>query len=379
MIKKEISEIRKQCNKSDYSFTRLCGCYVHGEEKEMSQFSCSFYTLPEDDAHKYIDIFRKGFSGTLNKNLFNVPFGYNGSGDTVRVSIHEALDILVHTGLDDEDALDILYGAIVQSYEKAENYVILLTHNRYDIPGKAKDGTEMEDASDEVYSYISCAICPVSLSKPGLAYQEKEGGFASLERDWVAGMPEAAFLYPSFNDRSTDTGEVLYYSSDAKHLKEDFIGALFGSQLPMPADMQKTCFAELLEEVFNGPLDYKNICEVKDCLDEIVLDAEEAGGNGQAGMLDSKKARAVLETVTDRKIGEAEFSEAAERAAWRKTGLYAGNLTDVKTFEIRTPGVTVQVDEGKTGRPEVKQVDGRNCIVIPIEGDMEVNGILAKP
>lgn len=52
----------------------------------------------------------------------------------------------------------------------------------------------MDDASDEVYSYILCSICPVDLSKPGLSYNELENLFQNRVRDWVVGKPELGFL-----------------------------------------------------------------------------------------------------------------------------------------------------------------------------------------
>lgn len=374
MTKKEISEVRKRCKKADNSFTRICGCYVHGEDRQTDTFAKKFQMLSEEDAYKYIDIFKKALSGSLNKNLFNVPFGYGSQG-----SIHEALDTLVRTGLDDEESLDTLYDAVISSYDKAENYIILFIHNRYDVPGKAQDGTEMEDASDEVYSYLSCAICPVSLSKPGLAYQGDEG-FSSLKQDWVAGMPETAFLYPSFNGRSTDTGEVLYYSSDAKHTKGYFVKYLFGNALPMPADTQKECFARIVEEILDGPTGYSEICEMKDCLDELATADVEAGGGSDAGMLKAEQVKAIIEEVAGREIRDDEFQAAVNLAGWENGSLYVGNLTDIKTFEIRTPGMLVRVNEGMTARPEIRKIDGRNCIVVPIEGTtLTVNGIAVSP
>ena len=373
MTKKEISEIRKQCSKKEYFFTKICGCYVHGEDKQTEAFSSAFLALPEEDAHKYIDIFKKSLSGALNKNLFNVPFGYKGD----EKEFHEALDILVRTGLNDDEALELLYSMVIDSYDKAENYAILLVHNRYDVPGKASDGTTMEDASEEVYSYLSCAICPVSLSKPGLAYQGEEG-FSSLKQDWVAGMPENAFLYPSFNGRSTDTGEALYYSSNAKHLREDFAEAVFGSPLPLSAEAQKECFAGILEEICEGPGAYSAVCEIKDCLDEIAVNAEDAGGGG-AGILKKEQVKRIIEGVADREIGDREFEAASKGIDWEKGGLYAGNLTDMKKFEIKMPEAVVRINEGMTSRPEVRKIDGRNCLVIPIEGGMLINGIAVKP
>ena len=50
------------------------------------------------------------------------------------------------------------------------------------------------DESEEVYKYMLCAICPVTLSKPGLGYLEKEQRIGARIRDWVVGAPETGFL-----------------------------------------------------------------------------------------------------------------------------------------------------------------------------------------
>ena len=47
--------------------------------------------------------------------------------------------------------LEEFYDKVIAAYEYAENYYIILIHAMYDIPGKASDGAEMFDASDEVY------------------------------------------------------------------------------------------------------------------------------------------------------------------------------------------------------------------------------------
>lgn len=86
----------------------------------------------------------------------------------------------------------------------------------------------------------------------------------------------------------------------------------------------------------------------------------------------------MIEEAADTQIDDGVYKEAAGIVDWSRGGLCAGNLTDLKMFEIQAPGVTVRVEEGSALRPEVKRVDGRNCIVIPLEGDMTVNGILAK-
>lgn len=79
--------------------------------------------------------------------------------------------------------------------------MILVIHAAYDIPGKSSDGSEMFDASDEVYEYLLCSICPVKLSKPGLSYHAEDNTFGERVRDWIVEMPDVGFLFPAFNDR----------------------------------------------------------------------------------------------------------------------------------------------------------------------------------
>ena len=64
----------------------------------------------------------------------------------------------------DDALLDEFYDKVIQYYYYVGNYLILLIHNAYDVPGRASDGLDMEDASDEVFSYQLCSICPVNLS-----------------------------------------------------------------------------------------------------------------------------------------------------------------------------------------------------------------------
>ena len=54
----------------------------------------------------------------------------------------------------DDNLIDEFYKEIIENYNYGENYYIILIHVAYDIPGKSTDGSEMFDASDEVYEYL---------------------------------------------------------------------------------------------------------------------------------------------------------------------------------------------------------------------------------
>ena len=101
--------------------------------------------------------------------------------------------------------LDEFYQRIIDMYDYTGNYLILLVYSAYDVPGKTNDNILMDDASEEVYRFILCSICPVNLSKPGLSYNNETNQIQKRIQDWVVSMPMNGFLFPAFNDRSTDT------------------------------------------------------------------------------------------------------------------------------------------------------------------------------
>ncbi len=85
-------------------------------------------------------------------------------------------------------------------YLYPENYYIILIHGAYDVPGRASDNLDMDDASDYVYEFILCSICPVKLDKPGLCYNVSHNTIENRVQDWVVGAPENGFLFPAFTD-----------------------------------------------------------------------------------------------------------------------------------------------------------------------------------
>ena len=74
MNKKEILEIRKQFTPANCAITRICGCYVDHEKEKKMESKEAFLSLPEEEAFKYFDIFKKTLSGTVGKNILNRNF-----------------------------------------------------------------------------------------------------------------------------------------------------------------------------------------------------------------------------------------------------------------------------------------------------------------
>ena len=58
--------------------------------------------------------------------------------------------------------------------------------------------------------------------------------------------------------------------------------------------------------------------------------------------------------------------------------LLATNIANVKKFEIETPDIIVKVNPERSDLVEIREIDGRRCLVIAIDDHLEVNGIEIK-
>lgn len=373
MIKKEISEIKRQFTPANCSISRICGCYVDGEKEKKAEFKEAFLSLPEEDMFKYFEILRKTLSGTLGKNLLNLDFPLDSE---MEGGPQEFLLKLRNSRLKDDELLESFYDRIIEQYEYTGNYLILLIHDAYDIPGKTSDGLEMDDASDEVYSYILCCICPVELSKPGLSYNELENTFQNRIRDWVVGMPDLGFLFPAFNDRSTDLHSTLYYSKNANELHDSLIEQLLGCTMPLPAGCQKESFQAIVEETLGDTCDYETVRTIHETLNEMLEEHKDAP---EPLILDKYQVKSLLENSGVEEEQLQQFDKCFDEAAGEKASIFASNIANTRAFEVKTPDVIIKVNPERSDLIETREIDGRRYLVIEIDGGVEVNGIMVNP
>lgn len=54
------------------------------------------------------------------------------------------------------------------------------------------------------------------------------------------------------------------------------------------------------------------------------------------------------------------------------------NIMETRSFEVKTPDVVIKVKPDRTNLIETKQVDGRECLVIALDGGVVVNGITVR-
>lgn len=372
MNKKEILEIRKQFTPANCAITRICGCYVDHEKTKKMESKEAFLSLPEEEAFKYFDIFKKTLSGTVGKNMLNLEFPLDAEmpGGT-----QEFLLKLRESKLEDDMLLEEFYDKVIATYDYAENYYIILIHAMYDIPGKSTDGMEMFDASDEVYEYLLMSICPVSLSKAGLSYNAEDNRIQDRIRDWIVDMPAKGFLFPAFNDRSTDLHSVLYYTKKSEDLQPELIDQLLGAKMPMSADTQKETFQMIIEDTLGEDGDYETVRNIHETLNDLI---EEHKEEPEPLSLDKTEMKKIFEQSGVDAEKMENFDRNFEENAGEKASLLATNIAETRKFNIETPDVVIKVNPDRADLVETRIIDGRQCLVIPVDDHIEVNGISVR-
>lgn len=248
MRKKDILELKKRLKKDHCTFTKMCGCYVNGEKHIILKFRETFLNLDEDEYFKYLEIAKKVLSGTIGNNILELNFPINEDLiNEKQISLMQ----LKNSQLKDDALLDDFYDSIIDNYDYTGNFLILIFHDAYDVITKTKDNAKL-DESEEVYEYVLCAICPVTLSEPGLRYFEDENKIKARIRDWVVENPTNGFVFPAFIDRSSDVNSIMYYTKNAKDTHPELMENALGCYSKQTATIQKETFQSIIKDSFSA-------------------------------------------------------------------------------------------------------------------------------
>lgn len=424
MNKKEILELKRRFKKDAATFTRVCGCYVDCNHNKICKFGSTFLNLEEDEFYKYLEIANKALSGTLGNNLLELHFPIEEEEVGGRQQILMALR---ETKLQDEALLDTYYDLVIDSYDHAGNYLIVLFHDAYDVMTRTSDNNNM-DESEEVYEYLIGAICPVDLSKPGLGFLEDEQRIGPRVRDWVVGAVDTAFLFPAFNDRSADIHSTLFYTKNTKEPHSEFMANGLGCGIERTATEHKMAFHSIVRNVLGAEDEHTDdvLLDIQQNLSDMIDEYQETHDDEEeVFLLDKTVVNKLLadSDIPEEKVVRIEksvdeaFGEkppAAEHVIDSKALIQnelrvekmaledqVGDLTlqlnrkedelkertnqlvekqgeiDNYIAETKTYDVVLRVRPEKAAQIQSKVIDGQKCLVIPMKEDEHaaINGV----
>lgn len=370
MNEKEIGEIRRRVRRDRSNMTAIYGCYVNAQKEIVSEFKQSTGIMPENEAEKYFGLMKKVLSGSVGKNLLDIRFKTSQVANSAE---HKLLMELRGDIANEENRL-ALYQKIIDNISFDNGFVILLGRDAYDVPFKSKDDTTQADASNETYTYLLCAVCPVKLTKPTLRYDAQEKTFHDGGANNVAAAPEVGFLFPAFDDRATNIYNALYYTRSPKDNYENLSQALFCVEPPKPAYEQKKSFEALLGSALAEECSLEVVQTVHDQIRQSI-DMHKESKVAEPLLISKEEVKTALYTSGVSEASLSKFSVQFDEVFGFEAELHPKNIIDNKRFEIATPDVSIKVNPERSDLIETRVIGGVKYLLIPADETVEVNGV----
>lgn len=412
MNKKDILEIKRRFKKDACTFTRMCGCYVDADRNKVLTFGETFLNLEDEEFHKYLEIAKKVLSGTIGNNLLELEFP---ASEEEAGGKQQFLMGLRDSCLKSDELMEAFYDHVIDSYEYVGNYLILVFHDAYDVMAKTSDNNKL-DESEEVYEYLLCAICPVTLTKPGLGYRADENRIGPRIRDWVVGVPDTGFVFPAFTDRSTDIHSVMFYTRDTKTPHAEFMENGLGCYGKMTATEKKLRFQDIVKDVIGEDDEESDalflgiqgnindripvVAEDEPEPDPVILTTAdisevltESGCSEEQVAVIQKQYKDVFseelpaaEQLVDPKLVEANAKRQDRLELVHQVENLKHQLEETRSLPVddddsvdavKTYDVILRVKPEKVGQIHSDIINGQKCLIIPMEEDEHaaVNGV----
>ncbi|MBR3785120.1 MAG: DUF4317 domain-containing protein [Firmicutes bacterium] len=370
---KELKEIRRRFSLNKDSISHIYGCYVNAAKEIVTTIDMPVGLMEQEEGEMYLKILKKSLSGSLGRNLLELPFS---TAQVENSDEHRLLQALRQGQLRDAGLRDALYQRIIESLNMGdESYVILLAFDAYDVPYKTGNDEIFDEGSAEVFDYFVCAICPVKDAKAALRYTSEEKTFRSASTGHIISPPAVGFMFPTFDNRAANIYSTLYYSKDLMDIHDELISGLFNLEnIPMSAGLQQNTFSTVLSDALHGECSLEVVQAVHGEIREKLEIHKETK--------DVEIPEIYVEDVGDilKKNGVSEekitaFHHSCEKEFGNAGVLNPSNLMETKAFELNTADVKIKVAPDCAASIQTRVIDGIKYILIPVGEGATVNGI----
>ena len=371
MNQKELSELRRRFRPEKSAISHIYGCYVNGSREIISYLDEPMGMMPQEEAEKYLGLLKKALSGTLGRNLVDIVFSTQQVMDSDE---HRFLMGLRDSQLKDGALRQSFYDKVIASLDMdGSNYLILLAHDAYDVPYKGRAGELQDDASDTVFSYIICCVCPVKDGKLELGFFSGENEFHSCAANQIVAPPELGFLFPAFDDRAANIYNALLYSKKADQLHQEFINAVFRTEPPLSAAEQREAFEGALTGALEDACSIEVVQAVHERLRDQIVQHKETKDPEPLALT----AGDIGNILRDCSVPEERVSAFLERCGERlgaNVVLNPVNLIESGKFEVETADAKLSLDPEHSYLLEMRVIDGRQYLLFPADS-VTVNGL----
>lgn len=198
--REDMLELTRRMTLSRNCFSRIAGAYFDEDGYIDGTFNRHFRKLTAAEQKSNLEIAKAIPFSRTNEQLREYCFDPE---EEKPGTVWQMLMTLLECGLKNDALLDVLYELVGERYHSSGPFAFYLFYGSYDVPLHGSD-REWQGESEEVYSFLVCAVCKV-------------------DQDYNPEKPESGFLFPAFKDRSGDCDriEIFRDGGDSGFLKGD--------------------------------------------------------------------------------------------------------------------------------------------------------------
>ncbi len=197
--REDMLELTRRMTLSRNCFSRIAGAYFDEEGYVDGTFNKHFKKLTPKEQTDNLNIAKAIPFSKTNIQLKEYVFELS---DKKKNSVWQILMGLRQCELKNDALMDVLYEIVGEKYHADQEFAFYLFYGNYDVPLKSKD-KEFLWESEEIYSFMVAAICPVS-------------------GDYEPGEPESGFLFPAFKERSSDSNRIEVFQNGGDSILKIF-------------------------------------------------------------------------------------------------------------------------------------------------------------
>ena len=166
---------------------------------------------------------------------------------------------------------------------------------------------------------------------------------------------------------------ILFFSKDSRNAHEAFLKAAFNAEAEMPAAEQTDHFQTLLAQALGTECSLDVVQEMHETVSALI-EEQTKDKDAEPLMLSKQDVARVLTGAGVSEEKTEAFRKGFDATFGSGTVLPAANIVSPKQFKVDLPSVSIKVDPKQADLLETRVIDGRSYLLIPIEGDIAVNG-----
>ncbi len=369
MTKKELNRAKRALKSESETVDRIAACYVGPEKSLFPQEPVFYPAMPSEEGERYLELFRKVLTGTQGKTLHDVEFSQEAEGEGTG---HELLYNVLQSGLQDPEKNELLFRRIADAYEVSDPYCILLLSASVSLPsGRNEDVMGDFDAEDNVYRYLLTAVCPVKEAKPALTYSHSQHRIENAVCGRLLSPPSFGLLFPALTDGTPDLHAMVCQTRKQSESEETLVSEAFQCALPKSAEAVQDGFALMLQESLGSACTFENIACVENRLLDLAEQQREEDPD-RSPTVDGKHFAALVRETAEGT--PAPDIESVYQNYFGGEEIRIDQAVPQRTV-VKDPEFSLTCSAEEAGRVKITRVDGKMCVVLPLSGEAEVNGI----